>query len=89
MQSLYSEEEGSILCSSVKVMADEANVSVEAAKRILWSMCREWELVHFAEVEKLWGYKEDIVTYCKGLEYQMSGNELWSRSTLRYVGEDL
>lgn len=89
MQSLYSEEEGSILCSSVKVMADEANVSVEAAKRILWSMCREWELVHFAEVEKLWGCKEDIITYCKGLEYQMSGNELWSRSTLRYVGPDL
>lgn len=89
MQSLRSKEEGSILCSSVKVIADEANVSVEAAKRILWSMCREWELVHLTKVGKLWGCKEDIITYCKGLEYQMSGNEKWSRSTLRYVGEDL
>jgi aristolochene synthase len=89
IQSQRSNEEGSILCSSVQVMADEAHVSLEAAKRILWTMCREWELVHDAEVEKLKGVKEDIFTYCKGLEYQMSGNEMWSESTLRYVGKDL
>ncbi|KAF9641048.1 hypothetical protein BFW01_g12854 [Lasiodiplodia theobromae] len=89
MQSLRSNEECSVLCSSVEVMEDEANVSLEAAKRILWSMCREWELVDFAEVKKLWSCKEDTVTYCKGLEFQMSGNEMWSRSTLRYDGKDL
>ncbi|KAH7349074.1 Aristolochene synthase in complex with 12,13 Difluorofarnesyl diphosphate [Pyrenochaeta sp. MPI-SDFR-AT-0127] len=76
IQSLRSSEEGSILCSSVQVMAEEANASLEAAKRILWAMCRERELVHLAEVEELRDCKQDIITYCKGLEYQMSGNEM-------------
>lgn len=88
-QSQRSDKEGSVLCSSVQVMAEEANVPLDAAKRILWAMCREWELVHKAEVEKLRGCRPAVLTYCKGLEYQMSGNELWSCSTKRYVGADL
>ncbi|KAL3417259.1 aristolochene synthase [Phlyctema vagabunda] len=82
-----SSEEGSALCSSVLVMATEANLSFRASKRILWMMCREWELVH----EELWARKsqtpkcsDDLLAFIKGLEYQMSGNEAWSRSTLRY-----
>lgn len=81
--------EGSALCSSVQVMADEANLSIEASKRVLWHMCREWELVHL-ELEKKrieqGKCTPDLQAYMKGLEYQMSGNELWSQSTLRYVG---
>lgn len=86
-QSEQSSEEGSVLCSSVKVVADECKVRVSAAKRILWSMCREWEFVHLKLVDKkLKDASPEVVTYCKGLEYQMSGNEMWSKSTKRYVG---
>ena len=88
-QSRESAEEGSVLCSSVQVVAEECNVGVEAAKRVLWSMCREWELVHLALTEKKReevGGKEEVEVYCKGLEYQMSGNEMWSQATKRYIG---
>lgn len=80
-------QEGSALCSAVKVLADETNLSIEASKRVLWSMIREWELVHeelVVEMEKN-GCSEAVRDYMKGLEYQMSGNEQWSRTTLRYV----
>lgn len=71
----------------MKVVADECKVRVSAAKRILWSMCREWEFVHLKLVDKkLKDASPEVVTYCKGLEYQMSGNEMWSKSTKRYVG---
>ncbi|KAI4087877.1 MAG: hypothetical protein LQ344_006502 [Seirophora lacunosa] len=82
-------EEGSVLCSSVQVMASEAEIETAAAKRVLWSMCREWERRH-SELEA--GYKkrkpapsQSILTYVKGLEYQISGNEQWSETTKRYV----
>jgi len=68
-------QEGSALCSSVQVLAEEAHLSTEASKRILFNMCREWA-----------GLREEVMRYMDGLEYQMSGNELWSQSTLRYIG---
>ena len=79
-----SREEGAILCSSVKVLAQECNVGVEAAKKILWTMCREWELVHVELARELASRGPGIAQYCEGLGYQMSGNELWSRTTMRY-----
>ncbi|KAK2017796.1 Aristolochene synthase in complex with 12,13 Difluorofarnesyl diphosphate [Colletotrichum eremochloae] len=90
-QSQVAVEEGSILCSGVKVLADSTGLSIEAAKTCLWSLVREWELKHellsseahinsqFSEAQKL---------YLKGLEYQMSENELWSRTTPRYLVVD-
>ena len=83
--------EGSALCSSVQVLADEAHVSTEASKRVLFTMCREWELCHKELVVKKknvaeLGQSEEVTRYMDGLEYQMSGNELWSRSTMRYIG---
>lgn len=80
------EEEGSVLCSSVQVVGQECNVDTAASKRVLWSMCREWELVHLQLVEQKKDEREELLTYCKGLEYQMSGNEMWSKGTKRYVG---
>ncbi|PGG97505.1 hypothetical protein AJ79_09175 [Helicocarpus griseus UAMH5409] len=76
--------EGSALCSSVKVMSDIANVDIAQSQRILWTMCREWELCHLTLVEQKGNLKPHVRAYCKGLEYQMSGNELWSRGTKRY-----
>lgn len=80
--------EGGALCSSVQITAAETGVSVEAAKRVLWAMCREWELCHrkfVAQVESsLEKPAPSLSAYMKGLEYQMSGNEQWSRTTKRY-----
>ena len=83
-------QEGSALCSAVKVLANETNLSIGASKRVLWSMIREWELVHeelVIEIEKV-DCSEAVRDYMKGLEYQMSGNEQWSRTTLRYINLD-
>lgn len=81
-------EEGSVLCTAVKILADGTSLGIESAKRVLWAMAREWEGTHEELVrEKLreGGENLDAVElYMKGLEYQMSGNEVWSRETLRY-----
>lgn len=80
--------EGSVLCTSVKIMADEADVSIEASKRILMTMSREWELRHGKMVSEIesgkTGASPMLIAYLKGLEYQMSGNELCSRTIKRY-----
>lgn len=84
-------EEGGALCSSVQILATEADIDPAAAKRCLWQMCREWERCHqllVAKVEKDTNQQASAAlrAYMKGLEYQMSGNEMWSQSTLRYIG---
>ena len=80
--------EGSILCSAVKVLEDDADLEPEAAKRILWYITREWEQnFDSLMMEKLaapQGCSQMVKDYMKGLEYQMSGNETWSTTTLRY-----
>ncbi|KAL8970448.1 MAG: hypothetical protein Q9197_003798 [Variospora fuerteventurae] len=90
LASLSGHEEGSALCSSVQVMCTEAEIETAAAKRVLWSMCREWERRH-TELEAAYKKRkpapsQSILTYIKGLEYQISGNEQWSETTKRYVG---
>ncbi|KAI9837889.1 MAG: carbonyl reductase (NADPH-dependent) ari1 [Sclerophora amabilis] len=77
-------EEGSAVCSSVQVMKDEANLGYGASKRVLWAMCREWEVVHKKLVWERTPCSKDLEKYMKGLEYQISGNERWSESTPRY-----
>ncbi|KAJ5870146.1 Aristolochene synthase from penicillium Roqueforti [Penicillium solitum] len=83
-------QEGSFLCSAVMVVATETNLSFDASKRILWPIVREWELVHDDMCAQLLsaGCSEATKAYMKGLEYQMSGNELWSHTTLRYTKVD-
>ena len=81
-------KEGAYLCSAVKVLADETNLGIVATKRVLWTMAREWEKVHdnlVAEKLNASGECSQVAkAYMKGLEYQMSGNERWSKTTLRY-----
>ena len=78
--------EGAYLCSAVKVVAAETSLGIAAAKRVPWAMIRQWELAHEAMAEAL---DSDISTavhdYVCGLRCQMSGNELWSRTTPRYL----
>jgi aristolochene synthase len=81
-------EEGGALCSGVSILAREAEVDTGAAKRVLYLLCREWELKHQGLVGELLsrrGGSPVLGTYVRGLELQMSGNELWSRTTLRYL----
>jgi aristolochene synthase len=83
-KSMASHKEGAILCSSVKVVAEECGVNYEAAKRILWSMCKEWELTHLHLTKQKIGSRSEVMAYCRGLGHQMSGNKIWSRTTDRY-----
>ncbi|EKD14000.1 uncharacterized protein L3040_007997 [Drepanopeziza brunnea f. sp. 'multigermtubi'] len=81
-------KEGAFLCSAVKVLAEEAKLGIPATKRVLWSMTREWEDVHDSlvveTIESPDGCSEAVQAYMKGLGYQMSGNEQWSKTTRRY-----
>lgn len=79
-------EEGAVLCTSVSILAREAAISVVAAKRTLYMLCREWEVRHEDLTAAVLGKCDSphLRAYFKGLEYQMSGNEAWSRSTPRY-----
>ena len=78
--------EGSVLCTAVKILADSTSLGIEGSRRVLWSMVREWEDLHNEMVARKLaeGCSQAASDYMKGLEYQMSGNELWSRTTPRY-----
>lgn len=38
-------KEGSALCSAVKVLANSTSLDIEASKRVLWSMVREYVFI--------------------------------------------
>ena len=79
-------QEGSVLCTAVKILADSTSLGIEGSRRVLWSMVREWEDLHNEMVARKLaeGCSQAAIAYMKGLEYQMSGNEYWSRTTPRY-----
>ena len=81
-------KEGGALCSSVQIMADETDLGIAASKRVLWTLCREWESLHQQFVAKRGSELKKpsvaVLDYMKGLEYQMSGNRQWSHTTKRY-----
>jgi aristolochene synthase len=80
--------EGAFLCSAVRVLSEETALGVPATKRVLWSMVREWELIHDAMCESFTTAgtcSQSVRDYMRGLRYQMSGNEQWSRTTPRYL----
>ncbi|KAL8753316.1 MAG: hypothetical protein Q9199_005139 [Rusavskia elegans] len=76
------------LQNMVQIQADETGCSTAAAKRILWVLCREWELQYLELVAKreasAEGCSETLKSYMKGLEYVMGGNEIWNGYTRRY-----
>lgn len=78
--------EGSVLCTAVKILAERTSLGIEGSKRVLQAMTREWEHLHDEMVAKevAEGCSQASKDYMMGLEYQMSGNELWSRTTPRY-----
>lgn len=80
-------EEGGVLCTSVAILAADTGLPALAAKKVLYSMCREWEEQYISQRDAiLVGCDTPALRqYLLGLEYQMSGNEMWSRTTERYL----
>ncbi len=78
--------EGGKLCNAVQIIGAEVGLGVEPSKRVLWSICREWEHVHeeLRLARKAEGWSIDLASYVDGLEHHMSGNETWSKTTRRY-----
>lgn len=83
-----SQAEGGKILNMVQMQVDETGCSVTAAKRVLWVLCREWELEHLEMVAlreaRPEGCSATLRAYMNGLEYLMGGNEVWSRYTQRY-----
>lgn len=79
-------QEGSSLCTAVRILAEDTGLGIESSKRVLWSMVREWETTHHQMVLEMIerGCSQASRDYIEGLEYQMSGNESWSQTTPRY-----
>lgn len=79
-------EEGGIMCNAVAIFADEASMPIESAKRVLYQLCREWEICHETLVAEILAQRDtpEMRAYLKENEYQISGNEMWSRTTPRY-----
>ncbi|KAI1274952.1 Aristolochene synthase [Xylaria sp. FL0933] len=77
---------GGKIVSSVPIVASLLKVGPESAKRVLWTMCREWEISHRLLAERVLNAHPSLKLemYFKGLEYQFVGNELWSHETGRY-----
>lgn len=79
--------EGGVLCSAVQTLVKAADVPPAAAKRVLYTLLREWESIHEAMAGRILkeNNTETLAAHIKGLELQMSGNETWSRFTERYL----
>ena len=82
------QKEGGRLVNMVQHMASDTGVSYPAAKRVLWVLCREWELDYQELVAKRVAEEKnchtEVVSYIKALEYVLGGNEVWSATTSRY-----
>jgi len=64
--------EGAVLCNAVKVLGDGSGLSVNASKRVLWMIVREWERSFDEAAEKisseLGGEQEDDSNTATGHE---------------------
>lgn len=85
-------KEGVKLVNMVNQMSIDTGISHSTAKRILWVLCREWEIDHQELVAKVvtgkGGADPIVKKYLKGLEYVLSGNEYWSATSERYHWRD-
>ncbi|KAF7326423.1 Aristolochene synthase in complex with 12,13 Difluorofarnesyl diphosphate [Mycena venus] len=72
--------------SSVSIIMEKAGITASAAKRVLVFLQREMEAFHENVASEVLAKKAtpEVQRYIKILEYQMSGNELWTSQTLRY-----
>ncbi|KAJ5713472.1 uncharacterized protein N7483_010653 [Penicillium malachiteum] len=81
--------DGSLPFSAVYVLAQETGLPYAACKRLMYSYCRELELVFEKSAHNIrqgsQGFpRPEVEKYIKSLEYFMSGVETWSQWTPRY-----
>lgn len=81
-------QEGAILCNAVQILANQLGIGIAPVKYMLWILIREEEYRHQELVKRIMATgpecTAELQAYIHGLEYHMSGNELWSRFTKRY-----
>ncbi|KAJ5496411.1 hypothetical protein N7463_008398 [Penicillium fimorum] len=72
--------------SAIYIFANETGLPYTACKRLMYSYCRELELAfkHSSYEIGTESPRHELESYIKGLEYFMSGIELWSQWTPRY-----
>jgi aristolochene synthase len=75
--------------SAVSILAKETGLPFPACKRLLYSYCRELEIVfketgHKIRNDSSTNLTPELEKYLHGLELFMSGIETWSRWTPRY-----
>lgn len=80
----------------VNLLSHDTGVSYQGAKRVLWILCREWELEFREMIKQKLGDRtvpanehDDLKMYLKGLEWIDGGNERWSETTARYQGYEI
>ncbi|KAJ5199648.1 hypothetical protein N7491_009554 [Penicillium cf. griseofulvum] len=73
--------------SAIYIFANETGLPYTACKRMMYSYCRELELAlkQFKDEIYTENLTHELEMYIKGLEYFMSGIELWSQWTPRYL----
>jgi aristolochene synthase len=81
--------DGAQAFSAIYILANETGLPYSACKRLLYRYCRESELVLKQSAYKIRhdntrASAPELEVYIKGLEYFMSGIELWSQWTPRY-----
>ncbi|KAL8838595.1 MAG: hypothetical protein Q9176_004992 [Flavoplaca citrina] len=86
-QALLPTAEGAYILNMTKALANDTELDYRASKRVLWVLCREWEVRHRRLVEERMargGVSRDLEAYLTGLEFVLGGNEWWSWRTERY-----
>ncbi|KAH8825746.1 isoprenoid synthase domain-containing protein [Flagelloscypha sp. PMI_526] len=85
-QAVADDLNATIPCSGVTILMRETGLPASAAKRMLIYFAREMEILFKKEVDSLLRETPtpELQKYVKILEYQMSGNEVWSQVTKRY-----
>lgn len=81
-------KEGAFLLNMVDLFSTNLALPHAACKRILWALCREWELEWARLIKERigapGGCSDELKLYIKGLELLLCGNEVWSWTTGRY-----
>ncbi|KAL8993180.1 MAG: hypothetical protein Q9169_006536, partial [Polycauliona sp. 2 TL-2023] len=78
--------EGAHMLNMTQALAKDTELDFEASKRVLWVLCREWEVRHQRMVKERMerkGVSRDLEQYLKCLELTLGGNEWWSWRTAR------
>ncbi|KAL8838626.1 MAG: hypothetical protein Q9170_002072 [Blastenia crenularia] len=88
---LSSNTEGAHMLNMTLALANDTGLPYPASKRVLWTLCREWEgqWMNSMSERRKEGVSDDLAEYLDGMEYVLGGNEWWSWRTERYQDKKL